>query len=403
MRILRVIHSTDRRNGGPIEGAIQVTKVLAEMGHVTEMASLDAPDAPWFPELPFPVHPFGPAKSEYGYSGGLIPWLRRNAGRYDHVIVHGVWQFHSLAVRQALHGQDTPYVVYTHGMLDPWFKQAYPLKHLKKSLYWPWAESRVLRDAQAVLFTTEEERLLARQSFQPYRCREIVVSYGTGNPPGDPAVQRELFFQSFPDLRGKRLILFLSRLHVKKGCDLLLDAFAGVAGQDPDLRLVMAGPDNYGLQASLEASARDKGIADRISWPGMLSGDLKWGAFHAAEVFALPSHQENFGIAVAEALACGVPVLISDKVNIWREVEADGAGLVAPDDSAGTARLLGQWLALTGEERQAMRGSALRCFESRFEIHRAAESLIETLTTLDSESAAKEERKKDHVGDSGRR
>ena len=402
MRILRVIHSTDRRNGGPIEGAIQVTGVLSEMGHVTEVVSLDAPEASWLPELPFPVHALGPGKSEYGYSPRLIPWLRANAGRYDFVIVHGVWQFHGLAVRQALRSQGTPYVVYTHGMLDPWFKQAYPLKHLKKSLYWPWAEGRVLRDARAVLFTTEEERLLARRSFRPYRCREIVVSYGTGSPSGDPAAQRGLFFQSFPELRDKRLILFLSRLHEKKGCDLLLDAFAGVADQDPMLRLVMAGPDKSGLRESLEARAREKGIADRVSWPGMLSGDLKWGAFHAAEVFALPSHQENFGIAVAEALACGVPVLISDKVNIWREVEADRAGLVAPDDAAGTARLLEQWLGLTEEERRSMRGSARRCFESRFEIHRAAESLIETLTMLGGPAAGRTGGR-DHVGDSGRR
>ena len=402
MRILRVIHSTDRRNGGPIEGAIQVTGVLSEMGHVTEMASLDAPEASWFHELPFPVHALGPGKSEYGYSPKLIPWLRANAGKYDFVIVHGVWQFHGLAVRQALRGLGTPYVVYSHGMLDPWFKHAYPMKHLKKSLYWPWAESRVLRDAQAVLFTTEEERLLARQSFRPYRCREIVVSYGTGSPAGDPASQRELFFQSFPELREKRLILFLSRIHEKKGCDLLIDAFANVAEQDPALRLVMAGPDKTGLRESLEAAAREKGISDRISWPGMLSGDLKWGAFHAAEVFALPSHQENFGIAVAEALACGLPVLISNKVNIWREVEADGAGLVAPDDAAGTASLLQRWLGLTDGEREAMRGSARRCFESRFEIHRAAESLIETLTMLGG-AASRQSGERDHVGDSGRR
>jgi glycosyltransferase involved in cell wall biosynthesis len=113
-----------------------------------------------------------------------------------------------------------------------------------------------------------------------------------------------------------------------------------------------------------------------------LSGDLKWGAFHAAEVFVLPSHQENFGIAVAEALACGVPALISNKVNIWREVQDDGAGLVESDDATGTCRLLERWLNLDKPARQAMRQRARTCFETRFEIRKAAANLLETFRSL---------------------
>jgi len=111
----------------------------------------------------------------------------------------------------------------------------------------------------------------------------------------------------------------------------------------------------------------------------MLAGDLKWGAFRAADVFALPSHQENFGIAVAEALACGLPVLISDKVNIWREIETDGAGIVEKDDELGTVRALRKWFALTEGERRQMRINSRRCFEGRFEAGRAASSLLEVI------------------------
>ena len=256
-------------------------------------------------------------------------------------------------------------------MLDPWFKRTYPLKHLKKCLYWPWAEYRVLRDAQAVLFTCEEEKLLARQSFGLYRASEVVVNFGTAGPVGDargaaggvprPAIRT---------LQGKRLLLFLGRLHVKKGCDLLIEAFARVAAADPDLHLVMAGPDQAGWQAELERRAAALGVADRISWTGMLTGDLKWGAFHAAEAFVLPSHQENFGIAVAEALACGLPVLISNKVNIWREIAEDGAGLVAEDTEAGTTGMLQDWLLKSDEERQEMGRNARDSFARRYEFAR---------------------------------
>ena len=98
-------------------------------------------------------------------------------------------------------------------------------------------------------------------------------------------------------------------------------------------------------------------------------------------MFILPSHQENFGIAVAEALACGTPVLISNKVNIWREIEQDGAGLVDEDDEPGTTRLLQKWLGLSDEEKDAMRKSARQCFQSRFEVTRAAEALIGAIRT----------------------
>jgi glycosyltransferase involved in cell wall biosynthesis len=181
----------------------------------------------------------------------------------------------------------------------------------------------------------------------------------------------------FPELAGRRVLLFLSRIHEKKGCDLLIRAFAKVA--DDSLHLVFAGPDQTGWTARLQSLATELGVAERLTWTGMLSGDLKWGALRLAEAFVLPSHQENFGIAVAEALACGTPVLISNKVNIWREIEQDRAGFVDEDDELGTTRLLQRWLGTSADERSQMRKNALASFEARFEVKRAAASLIEAL------------------------
>jgi glycosyltransferase involved in cell wall biosynthesis len=137
----------------------------------------------------------------------------------------------------------------------------------------------------------------------------------------------------------------------------------------------MAGPcaDEQYLH-QLRALASNAG--DSILFPGMLTGDTKWGALSTAEAFVLPSHQENFGIAVVEALACGTPVLISNKINIWREIEADGAGYVENDDLAGTSNLLSRWLAAPAEIRLRMQQSARECFANRFEIERATDSLL---------------------------
>jgi glycosyltransferase involved in cell wall biosynthesis len=137
----------------------------------------------------------------------------------------------------------------------------------------------------------------------------------------------------------------------------------------------MAGPDHSGTQAQLMRLAERLGIAPAVTWTGMLHGDLKAGAFRAAEVFVLPSHQENFGVAVAEALSCSTPVLISNQVNIWREILDERAGLVAEDTLQGTQQLLSDWLALNSEERQQMTRNAAECFQRRFHVDKLARKL----------------------------
>jgi len=387
LKILHVISSVNPAGGGPIEGIRQLGGTLEGKGHNVEIASLDPPDAPFLTQSPLRVHPLGPNYLDYGFSSRFIPWLRANANRYDAVIVNGIWQYHSFGTWRALHGSETPYVLFTHGMLDPWFKKKYPLKHAKKWMYWPWAEYRVLRDARAVLFTCEEERRLARESFWLYKCNEVVVSYGTAKPKGDAEAEKQEFLAHYPELRGKRLVLFMGRIHPKKGCDLLIEAYAKVLGQDPDWQLVIAGPDQVGLRENLNYRAAELGIAPRVTWTGMLSGTMKWGALRSAEVFVLPSHQENFGIAVAEALAASTPTLISNKVNTWREIEADGAGIVAEDTLDGTCQLFQSYVELSEEKRINMRRAAFDCFTQRFEIKKAAATLHAVLAAVSEPKA----------------
>lgn len=380
MKILHIIPSIDPKGGGPMEGVRQYGVRAVEMGHQIEVLTLDDPSSAFLQDYPLPVAAIGPSKGGYAYNSRLKDWLLTHAGQYDAVIINGLWMYHGFGAWLALRKMKVPYFVFTHGMLDPWFKRTYPLKHLKKWLYWPWAEYRVLRDATRVLFTCEQERLLARESFWLYNVKEAVVNYGAGTPPAqDQTALKETFLAQHPDLQGKRLVLFLSRIHVKKGCDLLLKAFAAVAESQRDLQLVIAGPCADAYLAELKELSEQLGISRRVSWIGMVKGDQKWGAFSAAEVFALPSHQENFGIAVAEALACRLPVLISNQVNIWREIVMDQAGFAEPDTVEGTTRLLAAWLALSAAEREQMACRARQCFERRFTAEAMAVSLTNTV------------------------
>lgn len=375
MRILHIIASADLRGGGPIEGLRQQAKIWSAWGVEVEVLSLDDPERLPDLDIGLKVHCVGPGFLKYGYSRKAKPWLDENARRFDVVIINGIWTYHSFVTWRSLRRQGIPYFIFTHGMLDPWFKKKYPFKHLKKWLYWPWAEYRVLRDAAYVLFTCEEERLLARKSFWLYRCNERVVKYGTAWPPADADSQKSRFVSAFPATKGKRIILFMSRLHPKKGVDLAIEAFAEVCGPLKHFVLVVAGPDEAGLKIKLERRASELGISDCLVWTGMLRDELKWGAIRSAEVLLLPSHQENFGIIVAEALACGTPALISNKVNIWREVEEDCVGFVANDTAEGAAQTLRRWLALDEDQRSEMSDRARISFEKRFEITGAVAEL----------------------------
>ncbi len=385
MKLLHVIASIRAAGGGPVEAVRSLSAVHQRDGHTVEVVSLDDPADAEVQAFPLRLHALGPARNAYSFAPAFVPWLRRNHARYDAVVIHGLWQYHSFGAWRALRGTPTPYYVYPHGMLDPWFKRSFPLKHAKKWLYWPWAEYRVLRDARSVLFTCEEEKLLAPRSFALYRAHPVVAGLGTASPP--PDANATAFLDLHPELQGKRILLFMGRLHPKKGCDLLLEAYAATMANHPEWRLVFAGPDAFHWQKKLVARARTLRIADRIVWTGMLRDSMKWSALAAAEVFALPSHQENFGIAVAESLACGVPVLISREVNIWREIEAANAGFVAPDTLEGTTSLLNRWQQLPESERRAMRQNARQCFQRHFDIEHSAARLLEAIESTFNEPA----------------
>ncbi len=384
MRILHIIRSVDPAGGGPIEGITQLAARAREAGHQVEIASLDQPGSGVGEATQIKVYKLGTSPNKYGFSRQLIPWIKKNAPCFDIVIVNGIWQYHSFSVWRALRLSSVPYVVFTHGMLDPWFKSRYPIKHLKKWLYWPWAEYRVLRDAAAVFFTCEEEKILARRSFWLYRANEIVVDYGTASPPNKEDEQRLAVAHAFPALQGKRVALFLGRIHPKKACDVIIHAFANELASDPDWHLVMAGPDQTNWRPKLESLAQKLGVANRITWAGSVADQIKWGLMRSAEVFVLPSHQENFGIAVAEAIACGVPVLISDKVNIWREVERKEAGFVASDTVEGLSRSLNRWASLSSDQKLSMKQNARACFERYFEIRMASANILANLGNIAS-------------------
>lgn len=406
MNVLRVIGSMSPATGGPCQGIRNIIPELEKLGLYNEVVSLDDPAAPFLGQDSFPIHPLGPAKGPWCYSEKLIPWLLQSLDRFDVVIVHGLWLYHSYGVMKALQqyknqlslgqrpGKVPRHYLMPHGMLDPYFQRApeRKLKAIRNWLYWKLIESKVISEADGLLFTCEAELLLARESFRPYSPKqERNVGYGVIQPPHFKPEMRRAFLKNCPELEEGSYLLFLSRIHKKKGVDLLIQAYSELFEQLSQEnkqvpRLVIAGPGletTYGskIQQLLQKKTQ---LQKMVFFPGMLSGEAKWGAFYGCEAFVLPSHQENFGIAVVEALACGKPVLISNQVNIWREIEEDGGGMVGVDSLEGTRQMLKSWFETGAEQKQLIARRARESFLKKFGISPAAKQLSTLLFFQDS-------------------
>jgi len=385
MKILQLISTLNPTYGGPVEGLKQMSLALSQLGHDVKVGTLDDPKSPWLSKFPLETLTFGKSYFKFKFNFNLISWIRLNANKFDVVIINGIWQFHSIGAWYSLRVSKTPYFIYPHGMMDPWFKKAYPIKHIKKLLYWILFERFVFKDAKAILFTTADEQNLAGQSFWPYECKSFVAKFGITGFRGDRKHSSELFFKKFPKLKYKKIFLFLSRIHRKKGCDLLIEAFSKISTIDDSMHLLFIGPDEDGWRAELELMAKKFDISPQVSWLGMVDDDLKWGAFNSSEAFILPSHSENFGAVVPEALSCGLPVLISNKINISDSIRKDGAGFVENNDLDGVDKLFNNWLSISEGEKLSMRQSAYSCFIKNFEISAAAQKLSQLIVT-DSEN-----------------
>lgn len=374
MKILRIISSMNPENGGPCQGLRNLIPQLQSLGVENEVVCFDSPEADYLGMDSFTIHPLGVAKGPYSYNENLASWLEQNLGRFDVAVIHGLWLYNSYGTYKAwkkykkTHATYPKLYVMPHGMLDPYFQKAKErrLKAIRNSVFYALFERKVINNSDGVLFTCQQELLLAREPFKPYNPKaELNVGYGIQAPPPHTDNIDVAFFEKFPYLKGKQFITFLSRVHHKKGVDLLIDAYNILKEKYNMPDLVIAGP---GIDTEYGKQLKQKVTSANIHFVGMVKGDLKWGAFYNSQAFILPSHQENFGIAIVEALACNKPVLITDKVNIWREIEEGRGGFVENDDLNGVINLLTRWQQLSDEEKIEMRGNAFNVYLSKFSV-----------------------------------
>ncbi len=386
MRILHVIPSLAPRFGGPPFAAVQMCGELARRGLdvalYTTNVGLDRDSPPVSAPVlsspgrmvirSFPVSLPG----LFGVSYELARALRADVESFDLVHIHSLYRFASSAAAHYARRAGVPYLVRPHGTLDPFmFRRRRGLKSIYEALL----ERRNLEGAAAVHFTTTEELELARSSGIKFRA--VVIPLGVHVDTGAGAGAREELNRLWPATRGKQTILYFGRINFKKGLDILAAAFGAVARARAGAHLLIAGPDAEGYGQRVREWLAAENVADRVTFTGMLGGTAKQSALRGSDLFVLPSYSENFGIAVVEAMAAGLPVVISDRVNIWREVQQAGAGLVTGCDPTEVAWAI---LRLLDSEplRRATAQAALRLVRERYTWEAAGQRMIEVYRDL---------------------
>lgn len=335
LKVLHVIPTLDRVTGGPAIALVGFVTALRRAGvGVSVVVGQANPDDR---ELLTQVLDSGTTVTTLGEESAPEAVLRSYVAGCDVCHIHAIWEdlLHRTAI--ACWETGTPFIFRPCGMLDPWCLAE---RRIKKRLYIALRLRRDLNRCAGMHFTTRTERDLVR----PLGLRSPSVVEGHGVDLVEFRTRPETgMFRSSRAIGDRPFVLFLGRLHRKKGFDLLIPAFARLAARNAVL--VIAGPDVNGYRSTVEAMATDAGVADRVLFTGVLRGSEKVAALADADLFVLPSYQENFGVAVIEALAAETPVIVSDQVNLHGEITASGVGAVVPMDVETLAREIDRWLA----------------------------------------------------------
>lgn len=336
MRILHILPSLNPVTGGPAKSIPAQLKLMASMGHHVEMYTTDWPDSTKESRQAeidgvlvtiFPATPIWPLH-HVPYSRALIAELERVTDRFDMFHVSSLWNPLATHALTILRRRRLPYAITCHGMLDPVvFKRNWLAK-------WGWAElweRRNVENANLIHFTSEQE--LAKAKTRGWRMRKAVVMPipvdTSATYPPYTTIER-----AYPQLRGKEVIAFVGRLNWVKNLDLLVSAFAMVRRDRPDAALLLVGPDSDGMQAMLEQQAAKLGVSDSLIFTGLLGGEALKAAYARAQVVALVSRKENFGLAAAEALSAGAPVVLSDGVDMGKHWQAPPVWRVQQDPAS---------------------------------------------------------------------
>jgi len=397
LNILHVINTLDARYGGPVSVLLGLARAQVAAGHqVSIYTTTNGKQRGACFTSVSALTEFGgvacncsTAYTPMLLSISFLSLLNREITHFDIVEIHGLYRFPLAYAAWLAQKRGVPYMIRPHGALDPFLHKqsrfgnmALPLKRIHERLF----DIPNLNHASVVHFTAKEE--MERSAFLKLRAPAVVIPNGIDWREYASLPERGSFRGCLGIEAQTPLVLFLGRINFKKGLDLLVPGFARVLESFPDARLAIVGPDNEGYGAKVRLWCREQGVDDKVVFVDHLGPEKVKRAYVDADVFVLPSYTENFGMTVVEAMACGCPAVISDQVNIWREVQEEGAGAVVgldpPEIANAVCRVLSNKEA-AGEMGRRGRNAA----ERRYAWPRIVEQITQTYREAIEAAAAK--------------
>jgi glycosyltransferase involved in cell wall biosynthesis len=383
MRVVHVISTLSPDTGGPPRVAMRLAASQASQGHDVTVVSYDDPPVRpkindmvrMFPAMDRVEQVYLPSPVGLDFFTGTRAYksLRPIVGKADVVHIHNIWESLLRGAARAAFASGVPYVIQPNGMLDPW---ALEQKWFKKQVALVVAYRAMINGASRLVIGHQQEAdLIAPLKLKP----PVFIAPLNGVFPEELGTQVESSTKHFPKLGDAPYIVFMGRFHFKKGLDILAEAFAIAARIHPLLRLVMIGIDD-GAEADFRQRIKGHDLSDRVDLLGPLHGEAKWEVLRGAQAFLLPSRQEGFSVAIIEAMASGLPVLISDDCH-FREVDAASAGMSLPLKIDAFAQAITK---IVGDVRlrQTLSAGARVMANNTFNFHEAGKKVLEMYGTL---------------------
>tara|TARA_B110001454_G_scaffold43442_1_gene42542 strand:- start:278 stop:1453 length:1176 start_codon:yes stop_codon:yes gene_type:complete len=373
LKILRIISSLDPKFGGPPAGILDSSEQLFKEGFQVDIATCDKKKIKNTKFKNIRIINFSSyIAGNYKFSLHFFFWLIKNKHNYDYFIIHGLWQFATLAARLVLKNK---YLVFVHGQLDPFFKINL-LKRIKKKIYWFLIEKKNLLNSKSLLLTSIGEKESLKKTYvNTNRIKKNIIKYGIFKKKINKQNALKKFYTKFPSLKHKNFYLFLGRFHEKKGCDIIINSVKKL-NNDFKNKILFAGPIiGSSYESYIKNLVNKYNLQKKIFFSDALYGDLKWGSILASKGMLLASHGENFGISIVESLSLGKPVVTTHKVNIARDILKYKAGLVSLNTVNSFSRKLNKFNKLNKKELIKISNNALKCFKDNFDLSSTKNSL----------------------------
>ena len=311
------------------------------------------------------------SSTSWRFSLQMTKALKNNMKVFDVVYIVEIWSYSTAVAAYYCRQYSKPYIISPRGTLYPY---TISKKAWKKWPYYKLVAKRDLRGAAVIHYTTKDEAEKCH-SFLGLKNQFIIIPHGLHLPEFDGLPTKGSLRDHYPALKDKKVILFLSRINWKKGLDILSKAYGKLARERKGVHLLIVGPDEGGYEEKVRGWLREEGVLERVTFTGMLKGKEKLEAFAGSDLFVLPSYSENFGMAVIEAMACRLPVIISNQVGIYREVQNAGAGLIVQPDNAALYSALIRLLD-NNQEALDMGKRGREQVEEQFAIEKIADSMV---------------------------